>query len=165
MEKCTLTIDQWVQLTGNGEPDTVPVWFRVTGNSMLPFIRAFRDDVMIVAIPNDEYKLGDIVLFPAKRKGGDYCLHRLYKMDGGRVQTLGDGCRYPDEWIAKDSLLGKAVLIKRGSRTIDCESSRWVRRFRWWNRFWKIRPVMLLPFRLMNKCERVLHKIKKASVG
>lgn len=165
MEKHTLTIDQWVQLTGNDGPDTVPVWFRVTGNSMLPFIRAFRDDVMIVAIPKDEYKLGDIVLFPAKRKGGDYCLHRLYKMDAGRVQTFGDGCRYPDEWVAKDKLLGKAVLIKRGGRTIDCESPRWIRRFRWWNRFWKIRPVMLLPFRVMSKCEGALLRIKKTNVG
>lgn len=161
MEKYTLTIEQWVQLTGNHAQDNVPVWFQVTGNSMFPFIRAFRDDVMIVSIPKEDYKIGDIVLFPAKRKGGDYCLHRLYKMEGDRVQTFGDGCRCPDEWIMKEQLLGKAVLIKRGNRTIDCESPRWIRRFRWWNRFWKIRPVMLLPFRVMNKCQRVLRRIKK----
>ena len=161
MEKYTLTIEQWVQLTGNHEQDNVPVWFQVTGNSMFPFIRAFRDDVMIVSIPKEDYKIGDIVLFPAKRKGGDYCLHRLYKMEGDRIQTFGDGCRCPDEWITKEQLLGKAVLIKRGNRTIDCESPRWICRFRWWNRFWKIRPVMLLPFRVKNKCESVLRRIEK----
>lgn len=155
MEKVTLTIEQWVRLRDNNENDNVPVWFQVTGNSMFPFIRAFQDDVMIVSVPKEEYKIGDIVLFPAKRKGGDYCLHRLYKMDGDRVQTFGDGCKYPDGWIGKDKLLGKAVFIKRGNKTIDCESSKWVKIFRFWNRFWRIRPVMLFPFRVVVKCKKI----------
>ena len=75
----------------------------------------------------------------------------FYSMDKESIQ----------EWISKNKLLGKAVLIKRGSRTIDCESPKWIRRFRWWNRFWKVRPVMLFPFRVMNKCERALCRIKK----
>ncbi|MCR4868843.1 MAG: S24/S26 family peptidase [Lachnospiraceae bacterium] len=161
MEKVTLTIEQWVRLRNNNENDNVPVWFQVTGNSMFPFIRAFQDDVMIVSVPNAEYKIGDIVLFPAKRKGGDYCLHRLYKMDGERVQTLGDGCKNPDGWFTKDKLLGKAVLIKRGNKTIDCESPKWVKIFRFWNRFWRIRPVMLFPFRVVSKCKRIIGKGEK----
>ena len=112
MEKIHLTIEQWNSMKDAGGMVDIPVWFKVTGNSMFPFIRAFRDDVMIVSVPKAEYKIGDIVLFPAKRKGGDYCLHRLYKMDGERVQTLGDGCKSPDGWFTKDKLLGKAVLKK-----------------------------------------------------
>ena len=158
MEKILLSIEQWNSMKDTDGMVGITVWFQVTGNSMFPFIRAFRDDVMIISIPKEEYKIGDIVLFPAKRKGGDYCLHRLYKMDGDRVQTFGDGCKRPDEWFTKEKLLGKAVLIKRGNKTIDCESPNWIRRFRWWNRFWRIRPVMLFPFRVINKCKRIAGK-------
>lgn len=161
MEKILLSIEQWNSMKDTDGMVDIPVWFQVTGNSMFPFIRAFQDDVMIVSVPNAEYKIGDIVLFPAKRKGGDYCLHRLYKIDGDRVQTFGDGCKFPDGWIGRDKLLGKAVLIKRGNRTIDCESPKWVKIFRFWNRFWRIRPVMLFPFRVVSKCKRIIGKGEK----
>ena len=50
------------------------------------------------------------MLFPGKYAGGDYCLHRLYRIEGDRVQTFGDG---------------------------------------------NLRPVLLLPFRVMNKLHRL----------
>lgn len=121
---------------------------------MFPFIRAFKDEVMITSLPKDEYKVGDIVLFTAKRMGGDHCLHRIFKMDGDMVQTLGDGCRYPDAWIPKDALLGKGILIKRGDKTIDCDAPRWVRIFKVWNLFRGVRPVMLFPFKVVRYLKR-----------
>lgn len=158
-ECITLTIEQWVQLRKTEKSFNVPVWFKVTGNSMFPFIRAFMDDVMIIPFSADGYKVGDIVLFPAKRQGGDYCLHRIWKMEGEQVQTLGDGCKYPDDWIPKEKILGKAVIIQRGKIKIDCESPKWVKRFRRWNFFWRVRPVMLLPFRVLNKISKIIKKI------
>ena len=139
--------------------EQIPVWFQVTCGSMLPFVRPFRDRVMIVAIGEDELKVGDIVLFPGKYAGGDYCLHRLYRIDGGRVQTFGDGNRHPDHWQPRSQILGKAVFIKRGRITIDCESRRWVRIFRLWNKLLPLRPVLLLPFRVMNKLHRLFPRI------
>ena len=156
-KKISLTVEQWVALQEQS-PDgaeQIPVWFQATGGSMLPFVRPFRDRVMIVAIGEDELKVGDIVLFPGKYAGGDYCLHRLYQIDGGRVQTFGDGNRHPDHWQPRSQILGKAVFIKRGRITIDCESRRWVRIFRLWNKLLPLRPVLLLPFRVMNKLHRL----------
>ncbi len=123
MEKISLTVEHWVALQeqspeGAGQ---IPVWFQVTGCSMLPFVRPFRDQVMIVAVKEEALKEGDIVLFPGKYLGGDYCLHRLYQVEGDRVQTFGDGNLRPDGWQPKSQLLGKALLIKRGRLTIDCE--------------------------------------------
>ena len=160
-KKISLTVEQWVALQEQS-PDgaeQIPVWFQVTGGSMLPFVRPFRDRVMIVAIEEDELKVGDIVLFPGKYAGGDYCLHRLYRIDGGRVQTFGDGNRHPDHWQPRSQILGKAVFIKRGRITIDCESRRWVRIFRLWNKLLPLRPLLLLPFRLMNKLHRLFPRI------
>ncbi len=75
MEKISLTVEQWVALQEQS-PDgagQIPVWFQVTGCSMLPFVRPFRDQVMIVAVKEETLKVGDIVLFPGKYKGGDHC--------------------------------------------------------------------------------------------
>lgn len=158
LEKISLSVDEWIALQQS--PDSqgeIPVWFQVTGSSMLPFIRPFRDNVMIVAVKKDELKRGDIVLFPGKYAGGDYCLHRLYKIEDDRVQTFGDGNRSPDNWQLKERIIGKAVLIKRGRLVIDCESPGWVKCFRLWNTLLPLRPVLLLPFRVMNK----LHSLKK----
>ena len=156
-QKISLTVEQWVALReqspeGAGQ---IPVWFQVTGGSMLPFVRPFRDNVMIVAVKEEELKVGDIVLFPGKYKGGDYCLHRLYRIDGERVQTFGDGNLCPDHWQPKSQILGKALFIRRGQLTIDCQSPRWQKAFRFWGRLLPLRPVLLLPFRVMNKLHRL----------
>ncbi|MBP5340078.1 MAG: S26 family signal peptidase [Prevotella sp.] len=160
-QKISLTVEEWVALQEQspGGAGQIPVWFQVTGGSMLPFVRPFRDNVMLVAVKAEELKVGDIVLFPGKYLGGDYCLHRLYKIESDRVQTFGDGNMRPDHWQPKSQILGKVVLIKRGRLTIDCESPRWVRLFRLWNKLLPLRPVLLLPFRVMNKLHRLFPRI------
>lgn len=110
---------------------------------------------MIVAVAEKDLKVGDIVLFPGKYKGGDYCLHRLYRIESDRVQTFGDGNQHPDHWQPKSQILGKALLIKRGRLTIDCESPRWRKVFWLWNSLLPLRPVLLLPFRVINKLRRL----------
>ena len=161
MEKISLTVKKWVALQEQSPEGTgqIPVWFQVTGGSRQPLVRPFRDQVMIVAVKEETLKVGDIVLFPGKYKGGDYCLHRLYRIEGDRVQTFGDGNMRPDGWQPKSQILGKALLIKRGRLTIDCMSPRWVRLFRLWNKLLPLRPVLLLPFRVMNKLHRLFPRI------
>ena len=157
MEKISLTVEQWMELQQQS-PDVagqIPVWLQVTGCSMLPFVRPYRDHVMIVAVEAKQLRVGDIVLFPGKYKGGDYCLHRLYRIEGDRVQTFGDGNRRPDRWQPKSQILGKALFIRRGRFTIDCQSPRWQKAFRLWGRLLPLRPVLLLPFRVMNKLRRL----------
>lgn len=157
MEKITLTVKQWAELQQQSPEAAgqISVWFQGTGYSMLPFVRPFRDEVMIVAAKVDELRVGDIVLFPGKYLGGDYCLHRLYRIDGDRVQTFGDGNLRPDRWQSKSQILGKALFIRRGRLTIDCQSPRWQKVFRLWGRLLPLRPVLLLPFRIINKLHRL----------
>ena len=160
MDKFTLAIEQWLKLRENDDSINIPVWFQVTGSSMMPFIRPFKDKVMIIAVDKEKLKVGDIVLFRAKCRGGDYCLHRIYKLDGDRVQTFGDGNRKPDIQMPRNNILGKALVIRRGETTIDCEDPKWVKRFERWNRLYKIRPVLLFPYRVANKLGNIINAWK-----
>lgn len=148
-----LTVAQWMQMRKDA-PELVrdtPAWLTVTGCSMLPFVRPYRDRVMIRAVEPHELREGDIVLFPGHYLGGDYCLHRLYKIDNQRVQTFGDGNLRPDHWQPIENILGKAELIERGPLTIRCHSPRWQRLFRLWHQLLPLRWALLLPFRVENK--------------
>ena len=149
MMKISLTVEHWVALQQQ-LPD---------GAGQIPVaeLRAATRK-LIVAVAEEELKVGDIVLFPGKHEGGDYCLHRLYRIEGNRVQTFGDGNRHPDYWQPKSQILGKVVLFKRGRLTIDCDSPLWVRLFHLWNKLLLLRPILLLPFQVMNKLHRQFPK-------
>ncbi len=159
MEKRSLSAEQWVELIKTDENITIPVCIYVVSNSMYPFIRAKVDEVTLIPARTEALKIGDIVLFPVNHAKADYFLHRIYRMEGDRVQTMGDANRSPDPWIPKSDTLGKVVMIRRGKLTIDCEKPVWVAAFRIWNVFWRIRPVMLLPFRVISKCKRMISKV------
>lgn len=160
LEKITLSAEQWLEYIAQDEGIRLPVWIHVVSNSMYPFIRAHKDKCLLVPARPGDVKVGDIVLFPVNRAGIDYYLHRVYRLDGDRVQTMGDANRGPDGWIPRSSILGKVVLIQRGRITIDCESPKWAAVFRLWNRFWRIRPVTLLPFRVIGKCKSIVGRVK-----
>ena len=158
-QRVSLTIQQWMALREGGA-EAPPIWFTVVGNSMFPLIRVNLDAVMLVSVDPSDIKVGDIVLFPGKFRGGDYCLHRVYKLDGERVQTFGDGNPKPDGWFPRTRILGKVQLIKRGKRTIDCDDPKWRRRAARWVALWRIRPILLLPHRIINKIDKTMRKAR-----
>ncbi len=158
-QRVSLSIEQWMALREGGA-EAPPIWFTVVGGSMFPLIRVNRDKVMLVSVQPEEIKVGDIVLFPGHYKGGEYCLHRVWKLDGDRVQTFGDGNRKPDGWFPRSNILGKAKLIRRGKRTIDCDDLKWRRRAARWCALWRLRPLLLLPHRVVDKIEREWKKTR-----
>ena len=155
----SLTIEQWMAMREGGA-EAPPIWFTVVGGSMRPLIRVNRDKVMLVSVQPEEIRVGDIVLFPGHYKGGEYCLHRVWKLDGDRVQTFGDGNPKPDGWFARERILGRAKLIQRGKQTIDCDDPKVQRRAARWVNLWRIRPLLMLPHRAVDKIERTMRKTK-----
>ena len=158
-QQVSLSIEEWMALRESGA-EAPPIWFTVVGNSMFPLIRVNRDQVMLVSVDSTDIKVGDIVLFPGRFRGGDYCLHRVYKLDGERVQTFGDGNPKPDGWFPRTCIVGRAKLIKRGRRTIDCDDLKWRRRAARWVALWRIRPLLMLPHRAEDKIEREWKRTK-----
>ena len=158
-ERVSLSIEQWMALREGGAV-APPIWFTVVGGSMFPLIRVNRDRVMLVSVTPDEVKVGDIVLFPGRFRTANYCLHRVWKLDGERVQTFGDGNRKPDGWFPRSNILGKAKLIRRGKRTVDCDDLKWRRRAARWCALWRFRWLLILPHRVVDKVERIIRKVK-----
>ena len=158
-ERVSLSIEQWMALRegGAGAP---PIWFTVVGNSMFPLIRVNRDRVMLTSVEPEDIRVGDIVLFPGRFRSANYCLHRVWKLDGDRVQTFGDGLPRPDGWLPRSRILGKAKLIRRGGQTIDCDDPKWRRRAARWCALWRLRPLLLLPHRVVDKIEREWKKTR-----
>ena len=158
-ERVSLSIEQWMALREGGAV-APPIWFTVVGGSMFPLIRVNRDRVMLVSVTPDEVKVGDIVLFPGRFRTANYCLHRVWKLDGDRVQTFGDGLPLPDGWLPRSCILGKVKLIKRGKQTIDCDDPKVQRRAARWCALWRFRPLLMLPHRAVDKIERTMRKTK-----
>ena len=157
MQRVSLSIEQWMALREGGA-EAPPIWFTVVGSSMFPLIRVNRDRVMLVSVDPNDIKVGDIVLFLGRFKTANYCLHRVYLLDGDRVQTFGDGLQRPDGWFPRERILGKAKLIQRGNVTIDCDNPKWRKRATRWVRLWRIRPLLMLPHRAVDKLERIKNK-------
>ena len=128
---------------------------------MYPFIRNGKDSVLLYPVEKEELMIGDIVLIPLPGRKGEYCLHRLYKIDGNRVQTFGDGNTRPDGWTEKSDIIGKAVLIRRGKREIHCDDPKWKKRFERWTSLRKIRGVLLLPARTGRKAKSVVRRFSE----
>lgn len=158
-QRVSLSIEQWIALREGGN-EAPPIWFQVVGSSMRPLIRVNRDQVMLVSVDPQDVKPGDIVLFPGHFGGGNYCLHRVYQLNGDQVQTFGDGNTRPDPWFPRERILGKVQLIVRGKKTIDCEDPKWQKRAARWCRLWRLRPLLLLPHRCAGKLERMMKQTK-----
>ena len=156
-QRVSITIEQWMAMREGGAT-APPIWFTVVGGSMRPLIRVNRDRVMLVSVQPEEIRVGDIVLFPGRFKTANYCLHRVYRLDGDRVQTFGDGNPKPDGWFPRSRILGKVKLIKRGKKTIDCDDPKWQKRAARWVRLWRIRPVLIFPHRVINKLEKMMKR-------
>ena len=107
----TISIAEWCKLAENGSAP--PVAIGLDGSSMMPLIRRGKDPVTIVPLQRP-LKIGDVVLLTT---GEDrYIVHRVWKIKGENIRTLGDNCVYPDPWITKDKVLGQAILYSRNNK-------------------------------------------------
>lgn len=68
-------------------PDKKSFTVCVNGDSMLPIIKN-NDEVEVNILPEDQYKIGDILVFPYKDEG--LIIHRLLKKRNGKCFCKGD---------------------------------------------------------------------------
>ena len=146
-----LTIAQWRALAQDGTP--IPVTIPLDGVSMQPLIRRNRDLVTIIPLARDPLP-GDVVLF--EQPAGRFVCHRVRQVHGSRIQTLGDNCWYPDAWMDRSQVLGLAISVERGSRTISLDTDR----SRAFGRAWMVaHPVRIAWRRFRSLGGRVLRKL------
>ena len=130
----TIGINAWYVLVREGSAP--PVTIRLEGNSMMPLIQRGKDPVTIAALQRP-LRIGDVVLVVIGEER--YVVHRVWKINGTEIRTLGDNCVIPDPWIAQDCVLGQAVLYSRNNvrHRLDTTAARL------WGRVW----MAVFPFR------------------
>ncbi len=149
----TVSVKQWYELSSAGL--SAPVTIKLDGESMRPLIRKQKDSVTIEHL-NRQLKKGDVVLF--MRNDGVYVVHRVYKINGEKIATIGDNCVEFDTPVSASSVMGIAVRLERNGKTFNMDS----RLFRLYGILrMSTRPVRFFLFKLL----RLSVKIFKRTVG
>lgn len=145
-----IPMETWCELAKEGSAP--PVTICLEGDSMRPLIRRGKDPVTIIPLARPLEK-GDVVLF---RLGERYIVHRVWKLEDGRVRTFGDNCWNPDPWIPENQVLGLVVKYARDGRGHRLDTPQ----ARAWGRVWMaIHPIRLCYKRLRALAGRCYRKI------
>ena len=132
----------------------------ITGNSMSPYLRHHRDQVVLVAADPTALQPGDVPLI--LRDDGHFVLHRIIERVDGTVRTRW-GCRQESlaaasdlrytllgdaQWaiepdVRPDQILAVATAFIRKGRRIECASSAYTRNRLLWHRLLPIRRVWI----------------------
>ena len=134
----------------------LPVRIKLSGYSMNPLIRGYRDYVTVIPIDSIPSK-GDIVLFcePGTNR---YVMHRVWDLQKEKIQIWGDNCSAPDGWFTQENIWGKAVLIERGKHKIRPNPTKGIM----WAKFWHHAGK---GYRLCKRYKNgILRRIKKLKV-
>lgn len=137
----------------------------ITGNSMSPFLRNKKDQVVLTACDPTALQPGDVPLY--RRRSGKYVLHRIVERDDGvrrtrygvdeplpprcdslRFTMLGDAQWQEEPGIAPDQIVAVATaFISRGKRW-ECDSDAYrSNRLRWHRLLW-LRPLLVHVYHL-----------------
>lgn len=106
----SISVADWHTWTLEG--NDLPVTVFLSGDSMRPLIRRNRDAVTILPLRRP-VRRGDIVLIADEN--GRYVVHRIWKHQNGRIQTIGDHCIAPDSPITPDNVWGLVIRVQRGN--------------------------------------------------
>lgn len=126
-------LPQMVEILDVGRQLLIPV----SGNSMMPFLCAGRDYVLLESVKFHPVKRGDIVLF--QRETGQFVLHRVWSADRDSYKMIGDGQEFIEGPIGAQQLRAVAVGIKR--------KGTWLRKGSCWNLFFRWIWLRVVPYR------------------
>jgi len=132
----------------------------ITGNSMSPFVRHRRDQVVLVSADAAALQPGDVPLI--RRDNGQFVLHRIVERDDGAVRkcwgrkkaypTAVEDLRYTllgdAQWdlepdVRADQILAVATAFIRKGRRWECDSPAYRRNRLLWHRLLPLRRVWM----------------------
>jgi signal peptidase I len=95
----------------------------VTGSSMYPFLREHKDSVELSNAKFSDIKRDHIVL--ARRKTGEYVMHRVWRKEKGAFFIVGDAQTWIDGPYSADQLICAVKAVWRDNTRIDCNVLWW----------------------------------------
>ncbi|MFA6770166.1 MAG: S24/S26 family peptidase [Bacteroidales bacterium] len=99
------------------------VRIRAKGNSMLPFIRDGKEQIILEKPDEESFQKGRLLLALLPERG--YLLHRVKKIDEGNVLLQGDGNLSITETCTSKDVIAEATVVIRNGKEIIKESFRW----------------------------------------
>lgn len=148
-----ISIEHWQRLVEEGGAPTVKI--SLAGSSMQPLIRKHKDFVTIAPLSRSLIR-GDMVLFRAV--DGRYVVHRVWKLEGNRVRTIGDNCSSPDSWITKESVFGLVIKMERDGHDWQLDTTG----FRLLGRAWMtLFPVRQIYFIIRHEAGNIIRRWRK----
>ncbi len=139
----------------------------ITGNSMRPFLRHRKDQVVLAAAQPTSLQWGDVPLY--RRENGQYVLHRIVgreeTLSGPVFTMLGDAQTYLEPGIRAEQIIAVATAFVERGRQVACHEAGYRRRTRRWHRLLPWRRALMwlngLPGRVGRLPYRVLRKLKR----
>ena len=124
------------------------------GVSMLPLLREGRD-VMIIERPNGRLKKYDMPLY---RRGDDYVLHRIIKVNPDGYDIIGDNCVSIERDVKEEQVIGVLTGIIRDGKEYLLDSFTYKLYYHIWCDFLYIR-ILLLKIKFL--CKGALRRIRR----
>ena len=128
----------------------------VTGNSMCPFLKDRRDQVVLVKAQPENLKVGDVPLYC--RRNGKYVLHRVVEVNNRVYTMLGDAQTDKEPGIEPDQIVAVAKAFIRKGKRYECDSSAYKRYVALWGFLLPIRGFWFKCYRFAARTYRkVIH--------
>lgn len=118
----------------------------VKGNSMLPFIRPFSDEIELTELNEKSLEKGNIVL--AKTKENKFIVHRIETIEQHTITLRGDGNLSVREVCDKNNIFAEVTAVYKKNRKIRKGSRRWNLTKKCWFSNPFLRRVFLKIYRL-----------------
>ncbi len=99
------------------------VRMRAKGNSMLPFIRDSKDEVVLEKPNKQSFQKGRLLLVQLADKR--YVLHRVEKIENNTIILRGDGNLSILESCTVDDVIAEVIAVMRGGKEIKVGSFKW----------------------------------------
>ena len=114
------------QLISQGENVTITI----KGNSMRPWLQNSKHKVIVKPLADSILQCGDIALFRYK---GKHILHRVVKIENGKITFSGDGNIGIKEQASKNDVIALVEsIITSSGRVIECNSNEWKTKSKLW---------------------------------
>lgn len=99
------------------------VRIRAKGNSMLPFIRDAKDDIVLEKPNEQSFQKGSLLLVQLKDQR--YIMHRVKKIDNTRILLHGDGNLSTFEMCTPQDVIAQVTTVIKNSKEIKAGSFQW----------------------------------------
>ncbi len=128
----------------------------VTGNSMRPYLRHLRDQVVLKKCDPRALKVGDVPLY--QRADGSFVLHRVVALGASTYTMCGDAQTQKEYGVPNSRILAVATGFYRRGKYVSCDAFS----YRLYMRLW----LAVLPCRgVLLKCGSVCKRIGRVFTG